>query len=1282
MGIFLLSLITFLSFLLCERIGANISPSKVSFNPSDDEDRFQYVFSHLRSLQSPPADIQVNQFVTGDQNDAAVASLKYGGFVIVWQSNGQIGAGLEIMARMYYPNGTAINNEFIVNTITAGAQQNPSVIGTEDGGFAVVWEGNDGTISVGFDIFCRMFYRNGTAKGIEFKANGIVINDQKDPYIASLKDGRLVIVWDTSDSSATNLDVRARLFSPTGNPLGDEFTVNSFLPNNQVPQGICSLAFGGFIIIWKSSNQINNWDGYGGLYKEDGTVLIPEFGLNSIVTNNDQSNFGVACLHDGGFVVVWHSQQGTPKEILGRIFNYDGSERVADFILNAHTSNSQEFPTVAPLDQGGFVAAWQSNGQDGSNQGVFSRTFDNMGVPISPTEFQVNSYINADQMKPAIASVDAGFVIAWESDNQDSSVKGVFFRKYTSHLAQLCSTDNHCLGTNFTKCYTPNNICVKCTDSLSCATGHCSPDFFQCYSCSSNDDCTSFNAPFCNTTTGSCQNCLYYGGLQGSTCSNSTTSRCDFVDFTCKACQIDNDCIHIPNRPHCNTTVGACSNCSILEGSLGSTCSDPLNSKCDPVDLTCKPCTADEDCSHISDMPFCNTTSGKCQSCLFYGGSLGSSCTQLSNPKCDTLDYTCKGCTNDNDCNQFPETPLCNTTSGTCQSCLRYMQGSTCPNLTQANCDPITFTCTACTIDADCPSAHPYCITANGTCHQCPQGVCFPCGTNYIYNNKCYSSCPSGTFIVSSLECDTCLTNSNASNCVSCQQDNDCNQLPLGTVFCLSQKCTTIAVEFVNPSQVIESDAQNTILVTVRGDPGYTLSFAIDPNYISYQVISSGILIGPLSIPQSQIPSELKIIVTAISVHGETVQSSILLTVDHPIQYTPIQKATATAVAGAMFVSGVDPALIWSFVNLMQLFYYLLFLNVNYPNSLRRFLGLFSIGRLNFMPNPLAGVASELENEVLPSPPRFFDNGFTGLFIETSGSILSMILASILIDIAAHVLKCLVKNKKLLDSVINFYEWSGLLRMWLSSYLELMFATLLQLFVFYVESIFYAFSSCCAVLVLLANLGLPIWSFWILKNTQKTRKNIGKYQALTEDYDLNHPVKKYFIVFVILRRLLQGALIVLLYYIPLLQVTMVWLVIFVQLILLLVFMPHHKQKMNFLDIIVEMAFVIIHSLIIPIGYNDYTSFLSVETKEIIGWVIIGWCLFVIGIQLILIVKEQYEAFCNLYQKSKEVINYIKNKRKQKQALTVKPVKRSRMLAPEHLKKSVHIKRRIQLAPEN
>src|SRR6266850_661175 len=78
-----------------------------------------------------------------------------------------------------------------------------------------------------------------------------------------------------------------------------------------------------------------------------------------------------------------------------------------------------------------FVVAWVSYEQDGSYDGAFGRRFSRAGAPLGP-EFQVNSITYYDQSLPALG-VDpgGGFVVAWQSQDQDGSGLGVVARRFS-----------------------------------------------------------------------------------------------------------------------------------------------------------------------------------------------------------------------------------------------------------------------------------------------------------------------------------------------------------------------------------------------------------------------------------------------------------------------------------------------------------------------------------------------------------------------------------------------------------------------------------------------------------------------------------------------------------------------------------------------------------------------------------------------------------------------------------------------------------------------------------
>jgi hypothetical protein len=98
-----------------------------------------------------------------------------------------------------------------------------------------------------------------------------------------------------------------------------------------------------------------------------------------------------------------------------------------EFKINTYTSGDQKYSSITQLTDNRFVVTWQSNGQDGSDSGIYGQVFDSNGRISSPVgvEFQINTYTTRDQDRPCIARLtDSRFIVVWESDGQDNDTGG------------------------------------------------------------------------------------------------------------------------------------------------------------------------------------------------------------------------------------------------------------------------------------------------------------------------------------------------------------------------------------------------------------------------------------------------------------------------------------------------------------------------------------------------------------------------------------------------------------------------------------------------------------------------------------------------------------------------------------------------------------------------------------------------------------------------------------------------------------------------------------------
>ena len=132
----------------------------------------------------------------------------------------------------------------------------------------------------------------------------------------------------------------------------------------------------------------------------------------------------------GGFVVAWNSAHDglLSSGVFARHFGAHGQAIGSELQVN-YTLHDQAFPTVGATGEGGgFVVAWESENQDGSSAGVSTRS-----IGAGGAEVQVNTYVTSAQVNPSLAASGGGeMVVVWQDAGQDGDQGGVFGRRFTS----------------------------------------------------------------------------------------------------------------------------------------------------------------------------------------------------------------------------------------------------------------------------------------------------------------------------------------------------------------------------------------------------------------------------------------------------------------------------------------------------------------------------------------------------------------------------------------------------------------------------------------------------------------------------------------------------------------------------------------------------------------------------------------------------------------------------------------------------------------------------------
>ena len=268
----------------------------------------------------------------------------------------------------------------------------------------------------------------------EFQINTYTSNEQKNASVAMDADGDFVVTWNSSGQDGSSQGIYAQRYNSAGEAQGSEFRVNTYTSDAQSNPSVAMDSGGDFVVIWQSDGQDGSGDGiFAQRYDAAGVAQGSEFRVNTY-TNSNQADLSVAMDADGDFVVTWQSngQDGSSQGIYGQRYNASGVAQGSEFKVNTYTTGSQNNPAVAMDDDGDFVVTWQSNAQDASFYSIYGQRYSASGV-AQGSEFRVNTYASDAQSNPSVA-MDAGgdFVVTWESYGQDGSGSGVYGQRYNA----------------------------------------------------------------------------------------------------------------------------------------------------------------------------------------------------------------------------------------------------------------------------------------------------------------------------------------------------------------------------------------------------------------------------------------------------------------------------------------------------------------------------------------------------------------------------------------------------------------------------------------------------------------------------------------------------------------------------------------------------------------------------------------------------------------------------------------------------------------------------------
>ncbi len=262
--------------------------------------------------------------------------------------------------------------------------------------------------------------------GPELQVNQLsTLVEQRHPMAAYAPNGTSLVVWEDVEAG-----LKGRLLGRDGHAVGSDLTLVANQTLTSIPsQGnviyrrspaVTFLPNGGFALFWSEEmdfERLNAFlqndtllrrDVYGRIFNAAGAPTSNAFRVNG--AGERLTSSPTVAARGGDIVVVWQNQAGGQQSIQARRYDFSGHGLGAEIQVSQPNVSSAD-PAIAVAKGGRVAIAFDA--PDASHLGVYVQLFDASFQPQGG-EVRVNSSLNGDQRRPAIAVNAAGqYLVAW-----------------------------------------------------------------------------------------------------------------------------------------------------------------------------------------------------------------------------------------------------------------------------------------------------------------------------------------------------------------------------------------------------------------------------------------------------------------------------------------------------------------------------------------------------------------------------------------------------------------------------------------------------------------------------------------------------------------------------------------------------------------------------------------------------------------------------------------------------------------------------------------------------
>jgi hypothetical protein len=370
-----------------------------------------------------------------DQRKPDVAGLPCDGFIAVWEHYNQEWLLGNVMARAFNSQCSPLGPEFPLSATGSEDIWTSRVAVLANGRAVAVWSQRDPPWPCRpHHVHGRVFSPGKPPDGVELE-----LTDPDDPHevyptVAALKDGGFVVAWESHMSPYPNA-VLGRRFDANGVPTCPSFEVDPVPGGSKDSPVVVGLSNGRFVVLYEAWGGANLPSAIRGVEFDSKCTPTKKFVVDQFDVGINEFRLAATLAEPHGLAVAWgldwssssslsiaslsvDEWQASPAKqvyecsllcyvpfpsvaasagddpVLMLAWEHEslvhalvldwGSEDYTSVQVGGYQNHERSNPSVAWVEPGMFVAAWQDHeGADGDGDGVFAEFFGKDGLPLN-----------------------------------------------------------------------------------------------------------------------------------------------------------------------------------------------------------------------------------------------------------------------------------------------------------------------------------------------------------------------------------------------------------------------------------------------------------------------------------------------------------------------------------------------------------------------------------------------------------------------------------------------------------------------------------------------------------------------------------------------------------------------------------------------------------------------------------------------------------------------------------------------------------------------------------